>query len=258
MARCTGERLMRELNLQGAVRGRRPTTTILDDAADRPQDLVERNFTATRPNQLWLADLTYVATWRGFVYVAFVVDAFARRIVGWRVAQTLRTDLVLDALEQALYDRPLGAVPDLVHHSDRGVSTSRFAIPNVSPTPGSSPRWAAAATRQRLGRIGHRSLQDRGHQPWRTLAHRRRGRTRHARLGRLVQSPAPPRPDRLCPSGRVRRVVLSQSGSSSHGGRSHVIQSLENPVRFRATNASCPPQAVLPLRPRGPRLRRRR
>ena len=75
----------------------------------------------TRPNQLWLADLTYVATWRGFVYVAFVVDAFARRIVGWRVTQTLRTDLVLDALEQALYDRPLGSAPALVHHSDRGV-----------------------------------------------------------------------------------------------------------------------------------------
>ena len=121
VARCTVERLMRELNLQGAVRGRRLTTTIPDDVADRPQDLVERNFTATRPNQLWLADLTYVATWRGFVYVAFVVDAFARRIVGWRVTQTLRTDLVLDALEQALYDRPLGAAPQLVHHSDRGV-----------------------------------------------------------------------------------------------------------------------------------------
>ena len=118
VARCTVERLMRELNLQGAVRGRRLTTTIPDDAADRPQDLVERNFTATRPNQLWLADLTYVATWRGFVYVAFVIDAFARRIVGWRVTQTLRTDLVLDALEQALYDRPLSSAPDLVHHSD--------------------------------------------------------------------------------------------------------------------------------------------
>ena len=109
---------MREPHLQGAVRGRRLRTTIPDDAADRPQDLVERNFTATSPNQLWLADLTYVATSRGFVYVAFVVDAVTRRIVGWRVTQTLRTDLVLDALEQALYDRPLGAAPQLVHHSD--------------------------------------------------------------------------------------------------------------------------------------------
>ena len=117
---------MRELNLQGAVRGRRLTTMIPDDAADRPQDLVERNFTATCPNRLWLADLTYVATWRGFVYVAFVVGAFARRIEGWRVTQTLRTDLVLDALEQALYDRPLGAAPQLVHHSDHRHSSHRF------------------------------------------------------------------------------------------------------------------------------------
>ena len=147
VARCTVERLMRELNLQGAARGRRLRTTVPDGAADRPQDLVERNFTTTSPNQLWLADLTYVATWRGFVYVAFVVDAFARRIVGWRVTQTLRTDLVLDALEQVLNDRPLGAAPQLVHHSDRGVSTFRFATPNVWPRRGSSPRSAAAATR---------------------------------------------------------------------------------------------------------------
>ena len=134
---------MREQNLQGAVRGRRLMTTISDEAADRPQDLVERNFTATRPNQLWLADLTYVATWRGFVYVAFVIDAFARRIVGWRVTQTLRTDLVLDALEQALYDRPLGSAPALVHHSDRGVQylsiryTERLAEAGIEPSVGS-------------------------------------------------------------------------------------------------------------------------
>ena len=98
---------------------------------------------ATRPDQLWLADLTYVATWRGFVYVAFVVDAFARRIVGWRVTQTLRTDLVLDALEQALYDRPLGSAPALVHHSDRGVQylsiryTEGLAEAGIEPSVGS-------------------------------------------------------------------------------------------------------------------------
>ena len=122
VARCTIERLMRELQLHGAVRGRRFRTTIPDDAANRPRDLVNRDFTATRPNQLWLADLTYVATRRGFVYVALVValviDAFARCIVGWRVAGSLRTDLVLDALEQALCDRRPGPAPNLVHHSD--------------------------------------------------------------------------------------------------------------------------------------------
>ena len=116
VARCTVARLMRSLGLKGAVRGRSCQTTISDDAADRPADLVNRQFTATRPNQLWVADITFVATWAGFVYVAFVIDVFARRIVGWPVANSLRTDLVLDALEQALWSRP--GTQDLIHHSD--------------------------------------------------------------------------------------------------------------------------------------------
>jgi len=118
VARCTVERLMRLHGLRGVVRGKRPVTTIPDPLAERPEDLVQRNFTATRPNQLWVSDLTYVATWRGLVYVAFVTDAFSRRIVGWRASRSLRTDLALDALEQALYDRDTDA--PLVHHSDRG------------------------------------------------------------------------------------------------------------------------------------------
>ena len=118
VARCTVERLMRSLGLQGAVRGRSCKTTISDDAADRPADLVNRQFTATRPNQLWVADITFVATWTGFVYVAFIIDVFARRIVGWRVANSLKTDLVLDALEQALWSRT--GTQGLIHHSDRG------------------------------------------------------------------------------------------------------------------------------------------
>ncbi len=119
-ARCTVERLMRHMGLQGAVRGRRfKKTTIVDEAAARPMDLVQRDFTADRPNQLWVADLTYVATWRGFVYVAFVTDVFSRKIVGWRVSNSLRSDLALDALEQALAARP--DMSELVHHSDRGV-----------------------------------------------------------------------------------------------------------------------------------------
>src|SRR5438270_381182 len=113
--------LEREMGLAGAVRGRAwVTTTQPSPEAVRPRDLVDRNFTATRPNQLWLSDFTYVATWRGFVYVAFVIDVFARRIVGWRVSSSLVTDFVLDALEQAIYER-CGVAPDgLVHHSDRG------------------------------------------------------------------------------------------------------------------------------------------
>lgn len=118
VARCTVTRVFKAMGLRGVVRGRRVKTTIPEPLAHRPQDLVQRNFTATRPNQLWVSDLTYVPTWRGFVYVAFVTDAYSRRIVGWRATTTLRADLALDALEQALYDRALDG--PLVHHSDRG------------------------------------------------------------------------------------------------------------------------------------------
>jgi putative transposase len=119
VARCTVERLMRAMGLRGAVRGRAfRVTTKADLEAVRPPDLVQREFRAERPNQLWVADLTYVATWAGFVYVAFVIDVFARSIVGWRVSSSLRSDLALDALEQALHAR--APADDLVHHSDRG------------------------------------------------------------------------------------------------------------------------------------------
>jgi hypothetical protein len=121
VARCTVARLMRHAGLRGAIRGRKfKTTTCPDTAAPRPPDLVTRRFAAVRPNELWVADLTYVATWRGFAYVAFVIDVFARRIVGWRVSSSLRSDLALDALEQALYDRQLDGAERLIHHSDRG------------------------------------------------------------------------------------------------------------------------------------------
>jgi transposase InsO family protein len=109
---------MKDLGLQGARRGKACKTTIPDDSASRPADLVDRQFVATRPDQLWVADLTYVATWRGFVFVAFVIDVFSRRIVGWRVSTSMKTELVLDALEQAIHVR--GSSEDLIHHSDRG------------------------------------------------------------------------------------------------------------------------------------------
>jgi transposase InsO family protein len=141
VARCTVARLMDALGLRGVIRGRRIKTTIPEPLADRPRDLVQRDFTATRPNQLWVADLTYVATWRGFVFVAFVIDAFSRRIVGWRATSTLRSDLALDALEQALYDRDTD--DGLVHHSDRGTQylsiryTERLAEAGIESSVGS-------------------------------------------------------------------------------------------------------------------------
>lgn len=141
VARCTVERLMRELGLEGVVRGRKPRTTIPAPAADRPDDLVRRKFTAAAPNQLWVADITYVSTHAGFAYVAFVIDAFSRRIVGWRVSSSLKTDLPLDALEQALHARDVGS--DLIHHSDRGVQylsiryTERLAEAGVHASVGS-------------------------------------------------------------------------------------------------------------------------
>jgi putative transposase len=144
VARCTVVRLMREMGLAGAVRGRAwVTTTQSQPALDRPADLVDRTFTATRPNQLWVSDFTYVATWAGFVYVAFVIDVFARRLVGWRVSSSLRTDFVLDALEQAICARG-GAMPaGLVHHSDQGTQylsmryTDRLADAGIAPSVGS-------------------------------------------------------------------------------------------------------------------------
>ncbi len=141
VARCTVERLMRGMGLEGAVRGRTYKTTISDEALDRPADLVQRNFSAHRPNQIWVADLTYVATWVGFVYVAFISDVFSRKIVGWRVSNSLRSDLALDALEQALHARP--GLDELVHHSDRGVQylsiryTERLAEAGVAASVGS-------------------------------------------------------------------------------------------------------------------------
>ncbi len=141
VARCTIERLMRAEGLRGVVRGAPVRTTVPAAAAACPRDLVERTFVATRPNQLWVADFTYVATWRGMGYVAFVIDVCSRRIVGWRASASMRTELVLDALEQAVYDREINA--GLVHHSDRGAQylsiryTERLAAAGIEASVGS-------------------------------------------------------------------------------------------------------------------------
>ena len=167
---------MREMGL----RGTQPRTRVEDHHAvgspprRRPADLVDRQFTATRPNQLWVADFTYVATWRGFVYVAFVIDVFARRIVGWRVSASLATDFVLDALEQAIYDRRGAGVEDLVHHSDRGTQylsmryTDRLTEAGIAPSVGSrGDSYDNALAESVIGLFKTEVIQRKG--PWRHL-----------------------------------------------------------------------------------------
>ena len=188
VARCTVERLMRAMGLQGVVRGKPVRTTVSDKAAPCPQDKVNRQFQAPRPNALWVSDFTYVATWAGFVYVAFVIDTFARRIVGWRASRTAHAGFVLDALEQALCERrPLRG--GLVHHSDRGVQyvsikyTERLKDAGVEPL----GRQRRRQLRQRPRRDHQRTLQSRSDLAVRAVAQLRGGRVRHARMGRLVQ-----------------------------------------------------------------------
>lgn len=175
VARCTVERLMRDMGLSGAVRGRAwKVTTQSQPALDRPADLVDRTFEATRPNQLWVSDFTYVATWAGFVYVAFVIDVFARRIVGWRVSSSMRTDFVLDALEQAIYARG-GTMPaGLVHHSDQGTQylsmryTDRLADAGIAPSVGSrGDAYDNALAESVIGLFKTEVIQRLG--PWRNL-----------------------------------------------------------------------------------------
>jgi len=143
VARCTVARLMKAMGLQGVIRGRTVRTTVSDKAAPCPLDRVNRQFRSPRPNALWVSDFTYVATWAGFVYVAFVIDTYARRIVGWRASRTAHAGFVLDALEQALHDRRPVRGGGLVHHSDRGVQyvsikyTERLAQAGVEPSVGS-------------------------------------------------------------------------------------------------------------------------
>lgn len=143
VARCTVERLMRQQGLQGARRGKAVRTTVPEPKAACPLDRVNRQFRAERPNQLWVSDFTYVSTWQGWVYVAFVVDVFSRRIVGWRQSSSMHTEFVLDALEQALYDRKPTEDDGLVHHSDRGSQylsirySERLAEAGIEPSVGS-------------------------------------------------------------------------------------------------------------------------
>ena len=173
VARCTVGRLMRQMGLRGAVRGRAfKVTTLADEASARPSDLVQRAFVAARPNELWVADITYVATWAGFAYVAFVIDVFSRAIVGWRVSSSLRSDLALDALEQALHQR--SPSEGLVHHSDRGVQylsiryTDRLLEANIEPSVGSiGDSYDNALAESVIGLYKTEVIRRRG--PWRSV-----------------------------------------------------------------------------------------
>jgi putative transposase len=234
VARCTVERLMGELGLEGVRRGKAQRTTTSEQAGSRPADLVERNFSATRPNQLWVADLTYVATWSGFIYVAFIIDAFSRFLVGWQASRSLRTDLALDALEMAIWRRR-GRLDGLVHHSDRGSQylsiryTERLAEAGAVTSVGSQRRLV----RQRAGRDDHRAVQDRVDPPARRLEGDRRGRVRHLGVGRLVQPPPAPGADRLHPAGRVRGHIPKR-GEPQLPCSTQATESPVNPGRFNS------------------------
>jgi putative transposase len=178
VARCTVERLMRADGLTGVVRGKTRRTTVPAELAARPGDLLERDFTAPAPNRRWVADITYVATWTGFVYLAFVTDLFSRRIVGWRASTSLRADLALDALEQAIWQRGReGAdLAGLIHHSDRGVQylairyTERLAqIGAVTSVGSRGDSYDNAAAESLIGLFKTELIRRRG--PWRGLDH---------------------------------------------------------------------------------------
>jgi putative transposase len=176
VARCTTERLMRQIGLAGRVRGRKRRTTIPADTSARPADLVDRQFRAHRPNQLWIADITYVATWSGFAYAAFVTDVFSRRIVGWRVSTTLRADLALDALEMAIWTRRSENLGGLVHHSDRGVQylsivyTERLAEEGAVVSVGSrGDSYDNAMAESIIGLYKSELIHNERQGPWRTV-----------------------------------------------------------------------------------------
>jgi transposase InsO family protein len=226
VARCTVARLMAEMGLAGAVRGKPVKTTVSHPATPCPEDRVNRQFHAPRPNALWLSDFTYVATWAGFVYVAFVIDAFARRVVGWRASRSMQAELVLDALEQALHARRPVQGDGLIHHSDRGSQyvsikyTERLAEAGIEPSVGS------------VGDSYDNALADRSDPSPRPLAEPGSGRIRNPGMGRLVQQPPPARTHRQRTARRSRGALLCGQRRSRYGRVTQTKQPPANPVRF--------------------------
>ena len=208
---------MRRLGLRGVIRGKPVKTTISDKAQPCPLDRVNRQFHADRPNALWVSDFTYVSTWQGMVYVAFVVDVYARRIVGWKASTLMTTDFVLDALEQALHARKREG--ELIHHSDRGGAIREHPLQRA---PGRGRDRTVGGQRggflrQRAGRDDQRAVQGRG-DPSPVMAQPRAGGTGHAGLGALVQPQAIAGADRACPASGSRSGLLSATHRSGQGG----------------------------------------
>ena len=240
VARCTVARLMRRMGLQGAVRGRRVKTTRAVVHGERPDDRVNREFQVSGANALWVSDLTYVATWRGFAYTAFVIDAYARRIVGWRVSNSLHTNLSLDALEQALHERRalVKSLPPWkrgAHPPQRpGRPVPLVALHRAPRTEGHRALGGQRGRllRQRPGRVHHRAVQDRTHRPARPVASLRGGGIRHPPMGALVQPPAPVRTPRACASGYIRGTLPSPTARVGDGRLTQANHPPGNPGRF--------------------------
>ena len=233
VARCTVERLMREMGLQGVIRGKAIRTTVSDKAAPCPLDKVNRQFHAPAPNRLWVSDFTYVATWAGFVYVAFVIDAYARRIVGWRVSRTAHAGFVLDALEQALHARRPVHRGGLIHHSDRGSQyvsikyTERLAEAGIEPSVGS------------VGDSYDNALAETINGLYKAEVIHRRGRGAHSRpsssllwngsIGSTTGGSWSPSEH---PAGRSRGTPLRHARAVRHGGVTQTKWPPTNPARF--------------------------
>ncbi len=233
-------RLMRQMGIRGVSRKRKVRTTVPDDNAGRPADLVERDFTADRPNRLWVTDLTFVSTRAGVAYVCFIVDAFSRRIVGWRVASHMRTVMVLDALEMARQSRGT-RLEGLVAHSDAGSQYTSIRYTERLEEIGAVPSIGSIGDcllRQCVGRSGEQSLQDRARLRPRSGAVEdgRRPRACHVVVGSLVQQPAPPRVSRRRPPSRVRRGLRCGKESQTAGWKP--IETVSN--KPRALQASSP------------------
>jgi len=224
VARCTTRRLMKALGLKGISRAKGPRTTVAGTGPDTRPDLVKRAFTANAPNQLWVADITYVRTFAGWVYCAFVLDVFSRRVVGWQVSTSLRTDLALDALNMGLWTRAHDGhdTTALVHHSDRGVQyvairyTERLAEAGAVASVGSK---GDSYDTQCPGGEHDRPVQERGHPPRRPLARDERCRARDRDVGGLVQHRASARLDRPALSGGVRKQLARSTTGPRPGQR---------------------------------------
>ena len=240
VARCTVARLMRKMGLQGVIRGKRVRTTVADKTAMCPLDRVNRQFRVPRPNMLWVSDFTYVATWSGFVYVAFVIDAYARRIVGWRVSRSAHAGFVLDALEQALHDRRPVSGSGLVHHSDRGVQyvsikyTERLAEAGLVPSVGSVGNSYDNALAETINGLYKAEVIHRCG-PLAVAAGRR---VRNPRMGRLVQQPPAPRLHRQRSAGGSRSRLPRLSGGPGHRRVTQTKRPPRKPERFTIAMAA--------------------